>query len=93
MFMIRVQNFGTLPIPYIGSNVHLLLTQIVLLKKPITVAARSKVRNVFERSKAGIVGSNPTQGMDFRLRLFCVYVGSGLETVWSLIQKVLPTSR
>jgi hypothetical protein len=32
--------------------------------KPITVAARSKTWTVFARSKAGIVGSNPTQGMD-----------------------------
>jgi hypothetical protein len=31
---------------------------------PATVAYRSKVRTVFARSKAGIVGSKPTQGMD-----------------------------
>jgi hypothetical protein len=35
----------------------------------ITVAARSEARNVFTRSDAGIMGSNPTQGMD----LWCVY--------------------
>jgi hypothetical protein len=36
------------------------------------------------RSKAGIVGSNPTQGMDVHKPLFCVCValcvGSGLAT-------------
>jgi hypothetical protein len=49
---------------------------------PITVAARSKARNVFARLKAGNMGSNPTQGMDDCVRLFyvCVVlcVGSGL---------------
>jgi hypothetical protein len=38
-------------------------------------------------SKAGVVGSNPTRGMNVRLRLLCVYivlwVGSGLATGWS----------
>jgi hypothetical protein len=43
-------------------------------------AARSKAWTVFSRSKAGIVGSHPTQSMDVRvciypvLVLFCVYV-------------------
>jgi hypothetical protein len=41
------------------------------------VAARSKAR-----SNTGIVGSNPNQGMDVCVRLFCVcvvlYVGRGL---------------
>jgi hypothetical protein len=40
--------------------------------RPITVAARSKAWNVFARSNSGIVSSNPTQGMDVCLRLFCV---------------------
>jgi hypothetical protein len=50
------------------------------VKEPITVTARSKAWDVFTRSNTGIVGSNPTQGMDV-----CVYsvfvlsfVGSGL---------------
>jgi hypothetical protein len=34
----------------------------------VTVAARTKTGNVFAHSNAGIVGSNPTQGMDV-----CVY--------------------
>jgi hypothetical protein len=38
---------------------------------PITMAERSKTLTVFARSNAGIVGSNPTQGMDV-----CVYVYS-----------------
>jgi hypothetical protein len=38
---------------------------------PITVAARSKPLNIFTRSNAGIVGSNPNQGKDFCL--VCVY--------------------
>jgi hypothetical protein len=45
---------------------------------------RGVSRTVFGRSDAGIVGSNPTQGMDVCVRLFCVCVvvcvGSGLTT-------------
>jgi hypothetical protein len=37
---------------------------------PVTVAERSKACTVFSRLKAGIVGSNTTQGMD----VWCVYV-------------------
>jgi hypothetical protein len=32
--------------------------------RPVTVAERSNACTVFARSEAGIVGSNPTQGMD-----------------------------
>jgi hypothetical protein len=43
----------------------------------------------------GIVGSNPTHGMDVCVRLFCVFVvlcvGSGLATGWFSAQGVLPT--
>jgi hypothetical protein len=39
--------------------------------QPITVASRSKTWTVFARSKAGIVGSNPTQSMD--VCIVCVY--------------------
>jgi hypothetical protein len=35
----------------------------------VTVVAWSKARTVFARSDAGIVGSNPTQGMD----VWCEY--------------------
>jgi hypothetical protein len=41
------------------------------------------------------VGSNPTEGMDVCVRLFCVCivlcVGSGLATGWSPVWEVLPT--
>jgi hypothetical protein len=36
---------------------------------PITVAARSQALTAFVRSNTGIMGSNPTQGMD----IWCVY--------------------
>jgi hypothetical protein len=39
---------------------------------PVTVAERSTAFTVFARSEAGIVGSNPTQGMD--VWCLCVYV-------------------
>jgi hypothetical protein len=45
-----------------------------------TVAERSKARNVFARLNAGIVDSDPTQGIDVYLRLFCVFVDSDLAT-------------
>jgi hypothetical protein len=55
---------------------------------PITLGARSKAWTVFARSNAGVVGSNPTGGMDVCVRLFCVWVllcvGSGLATGWPL---------
>jgi hypothetical protein len=54
------------------------------LMTPITVATRSKTGTVFARSNTGIAGSNPTQGMDICVRLFCDYVvlcvGSGHTT-------------
>jgi hypothetical protein len=37
----------------------------------VTVAERSKACTVFPRSEAGIVGSNPTQGMD----VWCLCTG------------------
>jgi hypothetical protein len=39
-----------------------------------TVAARSEAWTVFARSNTGIVCSNPTLGMNVRVRLFCVCV-------------------
>jgi hypothetical protein len=62
--------------------------------EPVTVASRSTAWTVSSRSDAGIVGSNPIQGMDDCVRLFCVCVvlclGSGLATGWSLVQGALP---
>jgi hypothetical protein len=63
-------------------------------EEPITVATLSKAWTVFTRSNTGIVGSNPTWGMDVCVRFFCVchvlYAGSGLATGWSTVQEVLP---
>jgi hypothetical protein len=71
------------------------LCQITEIIPPITLAPRSKIWTLFARSNAGIVGSNPTQGMDVCVRLFsiCVVlcVGSDLATGWSSVQGVLPT--
>jgi hypothetical protein len=65
------------------------------IHSPIAVAARSKTWSLFAPSNAAIVGSNPTQGIDVCVRLFCVCfvlcVGSGLATGWSPVQGVLPT--
>jgi hypothetical protein len=57
---------------------------------PVTVAERSKASTDFARSEAGIVGSNPTQGID----VWCVYMfilclGRGLATNRSPVQRVL----
>jgi hypothetical protein len=41
---------------------------------PIPVAARFKAWTVFARSNAGIVGSNPTQGMDVCVYIYSVFV-------------------
>jgi hypothetical protein len=58
----------------------------------ITMAAQSKAWTIFARSNTGVVGSNPTLGMDVCVRLFLVCavlcVGSGLATGWSLVQGV-----
>jgi hypothetical protein len=68
---------------------------LVIYFLPITVAERSKSWIVFARSKAGIVDSSPTRGMDVCVRLFCVcvalYVVRGLATGWSPFQGVLPS--
>jgi hypothetical protein len=57
---------------------------------PITVAARSKAWTLFARLDTGIVGSNPTEGMDVCV---CVVLcmGSGFATSLSLDQGVLPS--
>jgi hypothetical protein len=49
-----------------------LINFVYVLQVPITVAARSKTWTVFARWNTGIVGSNPTWGMDVSVRLFCV---------------------
>jgi hypothetical protein len=42
----------------------------------IMVAAQSKAWIVFARSNAGIMGSNPTQGMDVCVCIYSVFVFS-----------------
>jgi hypothetical protein len=60
---------------------------------PHTVAAWSEAWTVFARSNTGVVGSNPTRGLDICVRVFCVcvlFVGSDIATGWSPVQGVLP---
>jgi hypothetical protein len=52
-----------------------------MMLTPVTVAARSKTCTVFARSEAGIVVSNPTQGMDMDV---CVYVRAHIFSVFVL---------
>jgi hypothetical protein len=67
----------------------------ILHKYCLVRAAWSKAWIVFAPLKTGIVGSNPTQGMDVCVYLFCdsplLCVGSGLATGWSPVQRVLLT--
>jgi hypothetical protein len=61
------------------------------------MAVRSRAWTVSARSNTGIVGSNPTWGMDVCVLLFCVCavlcVRSGLATGWSPGQGILPTKK
>jgi hypothetical protein len=47
-------------------------SRLVYLNMPVTVAERSKSCTIFASSEAGIVGSNPTQGMDVCCLCVCV---------------------
>jgi hypothetical protein len=84
MFEVRLRGKFTRPSHEMVASETFQLNWDLLLKMPITVAARCKAWTVFGRLNAGIVGSNPTQGMDVCARLFCVCivlcVGSGLAT-------------
>jgi hypothetical protein len=50
---------------------------------------------VLARLDAGIVGSNPTRGMDVYVYVYSLFVlscvGRGLAMSWSLVQRVLST--
>jgi hypothetical protein len=65
--------------------------------KAENVTERSKTWTVFARLEAGILGSNPTQGIDvwcvyvFILCLCCPVLGRGLATSCPLAQGVLPS--
>jgi hypothetical protein len=67
-------------IPVLGSSLAKFdVVQILIYSSryngaPITVAARSKVSNVFAHSNTWIVGSNSTQGMDVCVRVYFVFV-------------------
>jgi hypothetical protein len=54
------------------SRENLRSKKMILLHSPITVAALSKAWTAFARVNGGIVGSNPTRGMDVYVRLFCL---------------------
>jgi hypothetical protein len=49
--------------------------------KPVTVAEPSKAYIVFAGSEVGIVGSNPTQGMNVWYICVCVYSAFVLSCV------------
>jgi hypothetical protein len=59
----------------------------------ITMAARSKARNVITLSKAEVVGSNPTRDISVYISSVFVlfYVGRGLAMGPIPVQGVLPT--
>jgi hypothetical protein len=88
--MIMNDNFGSM-----WKEIVMVYFKDVGLHKRMAVAARSKARIVFAHTNNGIVGSNPTRGMDVCEHLFCLCVfpcvGSGLATVWSPVQGVLLT--
>jgi hypothetical protein len=69
---------------------------MVMLSMPIAVTEWSKAWTVLARLDAGIVGSNPTRGMDVYMRVYVYsmfvlsYVRRDLAMSWSLIQGVLP---
>jgi hypothetical protein len=79
---------------YLVAN-DVMLTVMHSQTQSIAVAARSKAWTVFARSNTGIVGSNPTTGIDVCVRLFCVRIVlcavSGIATGWSPVQGGLPT--
>jgi hypothetical protein len=47
----------------------IILRSINTQQEPVTVAARSRAKTVFAHPDSGILGSNPTQGMD----IWCVH--------------------
>jgi hypothetical protein len=54
----------------VAVNICVFFNSTHNISKPVTVAARSKAWTVFACTDVGIVGLNPTQGMD----VLCVYV-------------------
>jgi hypothetical protein len=66
-----------------------LFFNFLIYTQPITVAARSKAWTVFARSYPGIVGSNPSRGIDVSVYSVLV-LGSGLAMGGLFVQGVLP---
>jgi hypothetical protein len=68
---------------------------VIKIDVPITVAESSKAWIVLARLDTGIVGSNPTRGMNVYLYVYSMfvlsYVGRDLVMSWSFVQGVLPT--
>jgi hypothetical protein len=86
---------------YTSTPPYVFMTQCLIIPEQgpnyllITVATRTKACTVFAHSNTGIVGSNPTWGMDVSVRLFCACVvlcaGGGPLTGWSSVRGVLLT--
>jgi hypothetical protein len=74
------------PLPYTPFPIH--YPPII---PPFTVTARSKAWTVFARSKAGIVGSNPTQRMDVCVCVFSVFALSCVQVV--ALRRADPSSK
>jgi hypothetical protein len=81
--------------PWCWRQLLSFLSHALMLVLTHLVCGRPKAWTAFANSNAGIVGSNPTRGMNVCVRLFCVCivlcVGRGLATVWSPVQGVLLT--
>jgi hypothetical protein len=78
MHFIQRNNRGRINISYTSLitsyNLNVWLYQAYIPNGPVTVAVQSKACTVFISSNAGIVGSNPTQGMDVCVCVYSVFV-------------------
>jgi hypothetical protein len=55
-----------------GGMLILFVFNLIITEAPITMVAQSKMWTVFALWDTGVVGSNPTGGMDVCVTLFCV---------------------
>jgi hypothetical protein len=87
--------FSTAPTNFTQS-IHVALHAIFRALPYIASLDCTLAGTVAARSSTGIVRSNPTQGMNVCVRLFCVFAvlcaGSGFATGTSSVQGVLPTA-
>jgi hypothetical protein len=67
------------------TSAFVFLSHILMLVLTQLVCGRHKSSTVFARSNAGVVGSNPTRGMNVcvRFSVFVLCVRRGLTTGWS----------